>query len=518
MMMTMLSPKEERLLLAAGIIVLLCIPVSVLSLVSNSLTLSNYGKIGIPGREYPSSTFTYRIFQNSTSTYRINSTGFVDDHYGDPAVVINNALWNCSAAGGGSIYVYPGTYLTNTPIGSNALYDNWFSNVYLQLGDGTIIKRRSMGGDPLGDNMFILYNPLINPTDGTINFTLTSNGTAYFDAQGYACGAKIYTVYNSTFSNITWQHLYGEGIQCSRARYCVFENISVYSYDQSYADQGMFTGGCIQYCNFTNINLDGNNQALSRCGFYFDDNDAITRGSTVFDTSYFNRVTKLWVHNVRRSGVYLTGSETDGVYPTHVPYNNTFTNCTMENNWQSAYEAIKLRPAINNTFTNIVINNFTDAVTTGTNYDPGPYGNCTGNYVQATIYGGTVTSLILTTDGNNQEVSGNIFNLTVENGTGTYFASATNSPIKNNVVYMNFTNCVKAIYLDSGYFTNNTFYLNFTNCGSGGHSDIYHYAAGWTSMVNNTFNVYATSGNPNGLMDFVNGTQGNIVVYPYTAP
>lgn len=517
MMMTMPFPKEKMLLLVSyTIVILLCIPVMVLSSGSTNLIIENYGTL--QHYEFPPSNYTYRVFQNATFTYRINAFGYVDDHNNDPAVVINNALWNCSVAGRGSIYVFPDTYQTNTPIGGNPLYSNSFSNVYLQLGNGTIIKRRSMGGDPLGDNMFCLVNPLVNPGDGTINFTLTSNGTAYFDAQGYACGARIFTAYNCTFSNIVWQHLYGEGLRVSRARYCVFENISVHSYDQSYADQGMFTGGCIEYCNFTNIDLDGNNQALSRGGFYLDSTDAITRGSTAFTSSLFNRVTKLWVHNVRRTGIYLTGSETDGVYPTHVPYNNTFTNCTVENNWQSGYDAIKLRPAINNTFTNIVINNFTDAVTTGTNYDPGPYGNCTGNYVQATIYGGTVTSLILTSDGNNQDVSGNFFNLTVRNGTGTYFASGTNSTIKNNVVYMNFTNCAKGVNLDSGVFTNNTFYLNFTNCGSDGHSDIYHNAAGWTSMVNNTFNVYATSGNPNGLMDFVNGTQGNIVVYPYTAP
>jgi len=506
-------PKEKMLLLLSyTIVILLCIPVMVLSQGFGNLTIQSYGTL--QPYEFPRSNYTYRIFQNLTFTYRINTLGYVDDHNNDPAVVINNALWNCSAAGGGSIYVYPDTYLTGIPIGGNPLYGTRFSNIYLELGPGTIIRRSSGGGD--GDYMFYLVNPLVNPGDGTINFTLTSKGTAYFDAQNYACGARLLTIYNSTFSNITFQHLYGEGIYCSRARYCVFKNISVFSYDQSYSDQGMFTGGCVQYCNFINLNLDGNNQALSRGGFYLDNTDTLTRGSTAFIGSWFNNIQGLWVHNNRRTAIYLSGVA-DGV-----SHNNTFTNCTLENNWEGAYPAIKLRPAINNTFINIVIRNFTDAVTTGTSYDPGPYGNCTGNYVQATIYGGTVSSLILTTDGdgdedNIQEVANNFFNLTVISGTHTYFASGTIASIHNNTVYMNFTDCDAGINLDSGNFTNNTFYLNFTNCGSAGHSDIYHYDAGWTNMINNTFNVYATSGNPNGLMDFINGTQGNIVVYPYTA-
>jgi hypothetical protein len=139
-------------------------------------------------------------------------------------------------------------------------------------------------------------------------------------------------------------------------------------------------------------------------------------------------------------------------------------------------------------------------------------GNCTGNYIQAQIYNNTVASLILTADGDDQEVSGNFFNLTVQNGKGTYFSQGTNSPIKNNVVYMNFTNCYGGIYLEQGLITQNTFYLNFVNVT--GHSDIWHYS-GWTEITDNIFNVYATSGNPNGLMDFVNGTQSNFVYYPY---
>jgi hypothetical protein len=79
---------------------------------------------------------------------------------------------------------------------------------------------------------------------------------------------------------------------------------------------------------------------------------------------------------------------------------------------------------------------------------------------------------------------------------------------------MNFTNCHGGIYLEQGLITQNTFYLNFTNVS--GHSDIFHDSA-WAEITNNIFNVYATSGNSYGLMDFVNGTQGNIVMYPYVA-
>jgi hypothetical protein len=470
------------------------------------------------------SSWTYRISQNSTSCYLIKNDGTNWDHSSDPATMINNALWNCSTSGG-SIYVYNDTYTTNTPIGNNmgskTLYNNWFSNITLEFGANTTITRTSISGDPAGDYMFILYNPLINQGDGTINFTLTSNGTLTFDAQGYACGANIFTVFNSTFDNVTWKNLYGEGINVMRARYCIFANITVYSYDQTIADQGMFTGGCIQYCNFTNLNLDGNNQANSRGGFFLDNTNALTRGTTSFVGSFFNNVTKLWIHNVARTGIYLSGdvstSATDGV-----AHNNTFSNCTIENTWSAAYTAIKIRPAINNTLTNIVIRNCTNAVTTGTGYDPGPYGNCTGNYVQATINGCTIASLVLTADGNSiaayggiQLVANNFFNLTDNGSKHTYFASGTNASISNNTVYMNFTDSQGAIDLDSGNFTNNTFYLNFTRCGSLGTADIYH-QAGWSGMIGNTFNVYATSGNSYGLLDFTNGTQSNYAYYPYS--
>jgi len=500
MMITMLFPKEERLLLlGAGIIILLCIPVSVLSLISSSLTLSNYGQISIPGREYPSSNFTYRIFRNSTSTYRINSKGFVDDHYGDPAVVINNAMSNCSTLGGGSVFLYKDTYLTNGTIGKAGMISaGYLNNVYLDL-DGSTIRKTGGSG-----TLFQLWNYWAGA--GTINFTLTSsNGTAYLDGDSMFGCIFIGAIHNSTFSNIQFQNGNGDGLNARQLRNDAFVNVTGYNWAGNTDGKGII-GSDIQYCNFTNINLDGTNNQHCRAGFELED----WNSNANWNGSYFNTVTGLWVHNVWRDGIYLNSGGTGfGVY------NNTFTNCTIENNWGSGFDAIKFRPAQNNTCTDIIIRNFTNAVTTGTSYDGSEIpGNCSGNYVQATIYNCTETSLILCSDGNNQNVTDNFFNLTVQYGKGLYCSQGTNSPIQNNTVYMSFTDCSWGVQLDQGLMHNNSFYLNFTRCGSAGKSDIYHNVV-WTQITNNTFYVYATSGNPNGLYDFTNGTQGNIVVYPY---
>ena len=123
-------PKKRILLLVSyAMIILIYIPVMVLSSGSNNVTIQSRGTM-VLRHEFPPSNFTYRIFQNSTFTYRISTLGYVDDHNEDPAVVINNALWDCSAAGGGSIYVVPDTYQTATPLGSTTIGKNWTTSIY----------------------------------------------------------------------------------------------------------------------------------------------------------------------------------------------------------------------------------------------------------------------------------------------------------------------------------------------------------------------------------------------------
>lgn len=496
--MIMLFPKEKTLLLlSSALIILLCTSVSVLSVGSGILTIQNTGTI-TTHTEYPSSTFTYRIFQNSTSKYRINSMGSVDDDNANFAIMLNNALSNCSALGGGSIYVYPDNYVTDRSIGF-AYYASGYSNVYLQFGPATNITRTSGTGS--GDYIFQLHS-----YGTTTNFTLTSNGTVTFNAANYCDGFDLNGQLNSTFSNMTIEHLKGNGMQIAQSRYCHYENITVFSPHETTASGWIIMLGDVQYSTFKHLNLDGNNQGLTE-GFYFGD----WYGSTYWNGTCFNSISDVWVHNMIRNGFYLNSGGTGfGVY------NNTFTNCTAENNAQNGYFGIKLRPAQNNTFTNIIIKNMTGGVTTGTSYDDGETpGNCTGNFVQATCYNIRNQPFTLTTDGNDQSVDHNFFNLTFSGGPGTYFNSGENSPIHDNTAYLNFTDTSWGIYLEEGYMSQNTFYLNFTRCGSGGHTDIWHYST-WTNITNNTFNVYATSGNPKSLYDFTNGTQGNIVVYPYS--
>jgi hypothetical protein len=341
-----------------------------------------------------------------------------------------------------------------------------------------------------------------------VNFTLTSNGTVYFDGNGLKSGWWFQKILNCTFANARIEHSNGEFILQRWARYCRYENLTGFSWNEgAYANAG-FNNNQVQHCTFYNIIIDGNNVANTRGAVYMGDWEQ-TSG---WDGTCFNNWTKIWIKNVKRTGFYLNS----GALGNQV-YNNTFTNCTIENNWEAAYNAIKLRPAINSTFTQIVIRNWTDPITTGTAYADGECGNgnTTGNHVQADITGATVTGLILCADDNNQEVSNNFFNLTFQNSKGIYVAFGTNSPVKNNVIYANFTNCNYGIRLEEGPMRDNTFYLNFSNCDGDGHADIYHYST-WTEITDNTFKVYGTSGNSYGLMDFTNGTQGNIVLYPYT--
>ena len=498
-------PKKKILLLVSyAMIILIYIPVMVLSSGSNNVTIQSRGTI-VLRYEFPPSNFTYRIFQNSTSTYRISSMGFVDDHYGDPAVVINNALWNCSAAGGGSVYVVPDTYLTGTPIGGNPLYGTAFSNVYLMFGNGTIIRRTS--GNNENDYAFWLINA-VSPSV-TTNFTLTSNGTAYFDCQNYANGAFVQQTSKFTMRNIGFEHCTGDGIILKRNTYPYVENVTVFSYDEGYGGGFMLALSDVQYGTFKHLVLDGNYQALSRGGIYLGDWDS----NAYWDGTYFNNFSDVQIRNMKRTGIYLNA----GALGWSV-YNNTFTNCTIENNWQGAYPAIKLRPAQNNTFTDIVIRNMTDAVTTGTSYDGSETpGNCTGNSVTATIYGSTLTSLILTTDGNDQSVDHNFFNLTIFDSKGTYFSSGTNSPIHDNIAYLNFTNSQGGLYFEGGYFSNNVFVCNFSNtlASSGGKADIWflddpNFDPGITGNQ-----IYVIAHGSNTFLCFTNGTRQNYVYYPW---
>jgi hypothetical protein len=385
------------------------------------------------------------------------------------------------------------------------LNPNQFNNVYLDLGGSTILRSAGSGGS---DYAIILENY----GAGTRNFTLTStNGTAYIDSNNKANCIYVNSFFNSTFSNIQFQHGYSVGVQQTRCRYNIWTNIVVFSYAETESAQGGFCNSDVQYSNFKNITVDGNNIQMSRVAFYIGDWD--NGGPLNWNGSYFNKVSGLHTLNVWRTGIYLNaGSGGNDVY------NNTFTNCTMENNVQSAYDAIKLRPAINNTFTDIVIRNFTDCVTTGTGMPPSEaYGNCTGNSITATIYDSKTTSFILTTDSDGESVDHNFFNLTMINSKGTWFSSGTDSPIHDNICYLTFINCSSAIYLEQGIFHDNTFYLKSSNSYSLGLPDIWHYASLWANIVNNTFNIYS-SDNPYGIADFASGTQGNIIVYPYTNP
>lgn len=468
---------------------------------------------GLTEGDEVASNWTYRISQNTTSCYLINSTGAIWDNNSDPAVMINNALWNCSNAGIGSIYVYPDTYLTDEFIGGNPLYNNWFSNITLQLGDGTIIQRT--GGSYEYDAMFRLQLEWNNKSSGDLNhgvhnFTLTSNGTAYLNAAGYADGMELKQLYNCTISNIVLQHLSSSGIQISRSMYNTFENVSIFSYGEHYPAGSLLNLGDVQYSTFTHLDLDGNyEQGYSQEGVLIHDWEG--GWGTDWDGSYFNSFSDVWVHNMKKNGFYLNSGGTGyGVY------NNTFDNCTVQNTWQDGYFAVKLRPSQNNTFTNMFAINCSGGVTTGTSYDESEVaGNCTGNYVQMEIINCTSQPFTLTTDGSNQSVDHNFFNLTITGGFGqTYFVNGVSSPIHDNVAYVNFTNCHGGIYLEQGNITQNVFYLNFS--GVTDHPDICHWS-GWSHITDNTFNVYATSGNPNGLMDFTNGTQRNFVFYPYVS-
>ena len=445
------------------------------------------------------SDWNYRVSKNTTSIYLIDYAGAILDDDNDFGVIVNLALESASGDGGGSIYVYPDSYTTTTQMGYIGWYGTGYTNVYLQFGDETTVTRTGGGGDSL----FQLHS--YNGAGGTTNFTLISNGTATFDGGNYCSGFAFYGILNLTVANVTIQHLTGDGFDMGRIRYGNFENITVHSPHQTVASGFVMGLGDIQYSTFKNMELDGNDNGLSE-GFYLGDWD----GNTFWHGSFFNTISQVWVHNIHRNGFYLNGGGEAAVY------NNTFTNCTAENNAQGGYFGIKLRPAYNNTFTDIIIRNMTGGVTTGTGMLGEENGNCTGNYVQAALYGMTVESFCLTTDREDAvEVSDNFFNLTVFNSKGTYFANWDTSPIKNNIIYMNITDG-SGLYIEGGNITQNTFYLNFSRCGGEGYSDIRHYS-GWSSVINNTFNVYMTSGNPNGLMDFVNGTQGNIVMYPYVA-
>jgi hypothetical protein len=447
------------------------------------------------------SDWTFRVSDNATAAYLIDSTGAILDSNSDPSVMINNGMKNCTALGGGGVYVYPDSYSTTSDLGGY-FNQGTLTNVTLNLGGSTITRTATSG---FYDSMFILNDW----GTGTFNFTLT-NGTLNANRQKQFISVNHFS--NSTFTNLVFENGYSGGVIQKDCRFNVWENITLAQFAMNVTSDGGFKNNEIEYCNFTNIIIDGGTayKTIARYGFYIGDWEPDLPYN--YNESRFNIVRNMSIYNVRRDGIYLNSGALG--YAVH---NNTFTNCTLINNNDASYDAIKLRPCHNNTFTDITIINFTDAVTTGTSYlGSEEAGNCTGNYVQAQIYNATVTGLILCADDNNQEVSNNFFNLTFQNSKGIYVAFGTNSPVKNNVIYANFTNCNYGIRLEEGPMRDNTFYLNFSNCDGDGHSDIYHYSA-WTEIVNNTFKVYATSGNPNGLMDFVNGTQQNFVYYPYVS-
>lgn len=466
------------------------------------IATSYIGPIVIPPTEGAGevSDWAYRISGNSTSCYIIDSAGTVIYDNAAFETVLNTALTYADGNATKSIYVYPDNYETTDMLGPGWYGGTSYSNVYLQFGPSTNITRTAAG---TGDYL-LQFHDYSYPT--TFNLTITSNGTVAFNAAQYCDGFELMGQVNSTYSNMTIQHLKGQGFRFVRSRYCDYENLTVFSPHEITAFGLSFEVSDVQYSTFNNIEVDANDQGLSE-GFYIGDWDS----NADWNGSYFNTFEKIWVHNTHRNGFYLNAGAGYGVY------NNTFTNCTAENNAQTGYAGIKLRPAVNNTFTDFIIRNMTGGVTTGTQYDaegsPTQL-NCTGNYVQADLYDITVDSLILTSDGSDQSVDNNFFNLTQNGGKGTYFSNPASSPIHHNTIYFNLTDC-DGLWFETGNISYNTFYLNFTRCGGSGYPDIRH-SAGWTEVTENDFYVYATSGNPNGLYDFVNGTQNNYVYYPYT--
>lgn len=483
-----LLQKEKRILLLSLAIILVSIPASVLSLASSSIYFQSHGVIVY-------STAPKYLMVDSTGTYELNSQKQVVFSNADSLTVWNHAI-NAVSTLGGSLFVYNGTYQINGTI-------RMLSNVNMILQDGVYINETLKNANIFSfarvSNAAILANTnasihgLGTQTDvgngfylfATNNITIASNSTT---------GLRIYNIGNSWF-------------QGTNINYTVLKN--VYAYNWAVGGLYLQHGCAIDGANnnqLINVTSDGNN---SYCR-----SPLLIGGETL--PSYNNTIVGgLYANSPRDNGIYLGGWQ----YPV---FNTTIINVTTANNTGIGHCGIKLRPATNTTVINWTSIGDYNGIELGTTEASiaDPVG-ASHNNVTGTINAPLNCGLILSIDYADVDyhVAYNWFNITVNNATrqaiwvNNPFANATS--INSNTIYLTATGCMKQA-IDfanmAGNVSYNTVYGTFVQNGKSGYPDISF--ENIAAQNYNVFNVYSTTGNPNGLYTGILGT--NLVNYPYT--
>jgi len=466
-----------------------------------------YGTGGGPSSGGGTVSTNEYITVNTTGTYEWNSSGYCVSSGTNAVAIINNATTHVSPLHG-SVYVYNETYQLSGTL-------TMPSNVNMTLNDGVYFNHTS------NNHIFDWVGTQNSTLWAYTNATIHGVGTNGYD---FEKGFWLDNVVNITIGAQSENGLtiFNTAAQCIESddgpnnwvNNSLFQNFnaSFWCLSTSYQIHGIVLDG-VQNCQFINLTVDGRQGVNTR--------SCLVIGGDSEPSNNINITGGIYERSYRDNGIYLGGWY----------YNVTncrITNVTTyaNNGAHSGHAGLKIRPASNITITGW---NSTDdyyGMEMGTNYDTVTNGESGSrfNYVQGTITTPYMNGLILATDGSDQaqSVIYNTFNLTINNATihsavwiNNYYPS-TLDEISYNTFYINATGNNRQIIdfgSTGGSADHNTFFVEGYDNGKAGYPDLS--VENTTGCTYNTFNYYGTTDNPNGLMDFVNGTGNNWVYDGY---
>lgn len=332
----------------------------------------------------------------------------------------------------------------------------------------------------------------------TITFSGSSSNRvthAHVDSLGRATlyGGSVFMNYanNCSIRNVEITNTPSTLIELRYADYNILENIYGHKYSVSgSSSHGILINGATRN-KILNCTVDAEKQATSR--------SALMIWGGYSDTSHNEVIGGEFKNSATDNGIYVCSGEDYSADYT------TIIGVRVSGNQADGHSGIKIRPSSYNIVTDFISENNHNGMEMGTYMSSGDHylPNSTGNIIKGVLRNNDMVGLVLYTDGDGYSVSGNSFQIIVENNGnhGIWMTDGGNSNTDiafNNISVTCIGNSRSGIYFDVGgssYIWRNNISGIFADNGESG---IY---VGGANCVDNRFDVIAANNTSQDIRD-----------------
>jgi hypothetical protein len=492
--------KQRKWLTIGAVLMLLCIPL-VQSAVSSIVTIPMTGQIVSPAQQ----VIGYYVAISGSNIVETDRNGATVYTSTNAVSTINHAITDASNSKF-AVFIRSGTYSLSSIITMR-------NNANVTIEDGVVFIHS-------GNSHIIEFIGVTNASiNANSNFEILGAGSSSYDQE-------IGVFFSGDNNQITLQATQYQGFKIHKTGNCaistpgsvahitnsIFKNLYCYDWVRmtNYPWHGILLDG-LSNVQFINLVSDAkgpgaptNNVNTRSClcigGQNAPSHDILIQGG-LFANSYAD------------NGIYLGGWQ-------QPVYNIQIINVTTQNSnvAGTAHSGLKIRPASNVTVTGWHSIGDYQGCEMGTCYDSSEVstyntGGSWYNSMQGIIDSPRNVGLIVGTDGSDKGQSQryNTFDITVNNagkGSVWWYNGGVSAGVSNNIIRLVSNGANREAISFEGTINSNTIYGTFANNGKQGYADI---AMGGS---NNVFNIYSTTGNPNGLYSGSLGS--NILNYPYS--